>query len=50
MDLKISRGEDRQVKLEPLTAPAEINEVRKTQLVNIPGKETVTQPVVQEYF
>lgn len=48
--MQINKGEDKQVQLEPITAQAEFFNVNKTQVVNIPGKEVITQPVVQEYY
>lgn len=36
--------------MEPLTADSDIYNVKKLQTIAIPGKETITQPIVQEYY
>lgn len=50
VELKISQGQDQEVTLDPLVQqPVQLEEFRK-QIVSIPGKEVITQPILQEYF
>lgn len=50
VDLRVKQGQDKEVQLDPITAPSEVYEVKKLQTIALPGKETITQPVVQEYY
>lgn len=46
VELRVKQSEDKQVQLDPLTAESEIFNIKKLQTIAVPGKETITQPVV----
>lgn len=50
VELDVRRGEDKRVQLDPITEATQINNVVRSKNINIPGKEVITQPIVQEYF
>lgn len=50
INLKIIEGQDKQVMLDPFFDKPVMNTELRTQVVKVPGKETVVQPVYQEYY
>lgn len=50
VDLRINRGEDREIQLNDIHEQPKVNNVVRQQTINVPGQEIITQPIVQEYY
>lgn len=36
--------------VKPIIEPVQVNNVSRTETVKIPGKQVITQPIVQEFY
>lgn len=50
VDVQFNRQNDKEIVLDAVTEPVQIQQVVRKERVPIPGKEIITQPIVQEYY
>lgn len=48
--MNILRGEDKDIQLKPVSEAPRFAHKLGEKVINIPGKEIITQPIVQEYY
>lgn len=48
--LNIERGDDEEVVLKPITEVPRLDHKVSQKVIDIDGKEIITQPIVQEYY
>lgn len=48
--MQVNRGDDKEIVLEPVVEPVQTQNVTRVEQIPIPGKQIITQPIVQEYY